>query len=70
MKIPKVISLILALSLIGVVAAGCSKKAATTTTTIQRVTVGTDTVTVEATYTGCDNGNGKLAGKIHEVTTI
>ena len=29
MRIPKVLSLILALSLVGVVAAGCSKKAAT-----------------------------------------
>ena len=52
MKIPKVLSLILALSLIGVVAAGCSKKAATTTTTTQEVTVGKGTITVEATYTG------------------
>jgi HlyD family secretion protein len=52
MKIPKVISMILALSLIGVVAAGCSKKTAITTATTQEVTVGTGTITVEATYTG------------------
>ena len=52
MKIPKVLSLILALSLIGVVAAGCSKKTATTTTTTQEVTVGKGNVTVSITSTG------------------
>ena len=52
MKIPKILSLILALSLIGVVAAGCSKKAATTTTTTTEVTVGTGNVTVSITSTG------------------
>jgi multidrug resistance efflux pump len=52
MKIPKVLSLILALSLIGVVAAGCSKKAVTTTTTTSEVTVGTGNITVSITSTG------------------
>ena len=52
MKIPKVLSLILTLSLIGVAAAGCSKKAVTTTTTTSEVTVGTGNVTVSITSTG------------------
>ena len=52
MKIPKVLSLILALSLIGVVAAGCAKKAVTTTTTTSEVTVGRGNVTVSITSTG------------------
>jgi uncharacterized lipoprotein YehR (DUF1307 family) len=33
MKILKILSLVLVLSLIGIMAAGCSKKAVTTTTT-------------------------------------
>ena len=52
MKIPKILSLILVLSLVGVVVAGCSKKAATPTTTTQEVTVGKGTVTVSITSTG------------------
>jgi multidrug resistance efflux pump len=52
MKITKVLSLILALSLIGVVAAGCSKKTVTTTTTTSEVTVGTGNITVSITSTG------------------
>ena len=52
MKIPKVLSLILTLSLIGVAAAGCSKKAVTTTTTTSEVTVGTGNITVSITSTG------------------
>ena len=52
MKIPKILSLILVLSMVGVVATGCSKKAVTPTTTTQTVTVGTGTVTVSATSTG------------------
>ena len=52
MKIPKVLSLILALSLIGVVAAGCSKETVTTTTTTSEITVGKGNVTVSITATG------------------
>ena len=52
MKIAKISSIILVLSLVGVVVAGCSKKAAKTTTTYQDVTVGTGTITVSITTTG------------------
>ena len=52
MKIPKILSLVLVLSLIGVIMAGCSKKTVTTTTTTSEVTVGKGNVTVSITATG------------------
>jgi HlyD family secretion protein len=52
MKIQKMLSLILVLSLVGIVATGCSKKVATTTTTTTEVTVGTGNITVSITSTG------------------
>ena len=52
MKILKILSLVLVLSLMGIMAAGCSKKAVTTTTTTSELTVGTGTVTVSITSTG------------------
>jgi HlyD family secretion protein len=52
MKIPKILSLVLVLSLVGIVATGCSKKVATTTTTTTEVTVGRGNVTVSITSTG------------------
>ena len=52
MKIPKLLSLVLVLSLVGVVAAGCSKKTVTTTTTTTEVTVGKGNITVSITSTG------------------
>jgi len=52
MKIPKLLSLILVLSLVGVAVAGCSAKTVAPTTTTQEVTVGKGTVTVSITSTG------------------
>jgi HlyD family secretion protein len=52
MKIPKILSLVVVLSMIGVVAAGCSKETVTTTTTTSEVTVGKGNVTVSITSTG------------------
>lgn len=52
MKKRKVIILVTVIGLVGVLAAGCSKKSATTTTTYQEVTVGNGNVTVSITSTG------------------
>ena len=52
MKIPKILGLIMALTLVGVLAAGCAKKTTTPVTTTSEVTVGKGTVTVSITSTG------------------
>lgn len=52
MKMRKAIILTTVIGLVGVLAAGCSKKSSTTTTTYQEVTVSKGTVTVSITSTG------------------
>jgi multidrug efflux pump subunit AcrA (membrane-fusion protein) len=52
MKIPKFLGAIVALSLVGVLAAGCAKKTTTPITTTTDVTVGTGNITVSITSTG------------------
>jgi len=52
MKNLKILSLIMALSLAGVIVAGCSKKTVTPTTTTQEITVGKGNIIVSITSTG------------------
>ncbi len=52
MKIPKILTLILVLSLVGGLVAGCTKKAATTTTKTLTATVRKGSLTESITGTG------------------